>query len=169
MAILSIIMGILLVLSGVGCMLTPLATFMDIGYFFAALLLVNGIVVIIKAIADKEYGVNFLFAVITTVLGLIILFVPGLKVITDGALLYIVAAWFVIHGLVTVFMALNAKRVTGGKSWIWGIVIGILSFIIGCMSFARPLALAVFIGTFIGVYFVAVGFDMIFIGAVSKK
>lgn len=161
MTVVSIILGVLMIICGVSSMFTPIATAATAGYFIVALLLVYGIVGIVKAISDKVYGVNFLFAVISAILGLVVLCVPGLVLLIDGVLLYVVAAWFIVHGLVSIFLALNAKRISTGKIWICGIVFGIIGVIIGIYSFIHPVALLVAIGVLIGIYFIEVGVSLI--------
>lgn len=161
MTAVSIILGILMVICGVSCMFTPIATAASAGYFIIALLLVYGIVGIVKAISDKEYGVNFLFAILSAILGVVVLCVPDLALLVDGVLLYMIASWFVLQGLVTIFLALNAKRITKGKLWILGLVIGIIGILVGIFSFIHPLVLLVAIGVLIGVYFIEVGVSLI--------
>ena len=161
MTVLSIILGVLMVICGVSCMFTPLATFLSAGYFFVILLFVYGVMGIVNAVSTKVYGVNFLFAILSVITGLVVLFVPGLKLMTDGILIYVMAAWFVLQGVVSIFLALNTKRITKDNKWIWGLIIGIIGIILGIYSFVHPGVLALAIGVLIGVYFVEVGISLI--------
>lgn len=168
MVVLSVILGVLLAICGVSMMCTPLATFMETGYFLAILIIVYGVMGIVKSVAFKQYGVHFLFSIISVILGLLVALVPGMRAFTDGVLLYIVASWFILQGLVSVFMALNAKRIIRNKMWIWGVVIGIIGILLGIYSFIRPLVLAVAIGMIIGFYFIETGVNLI-IAAIQSK
>ena len=90
MKIVTIILGILMAICGISCICTPVMTFLEAGYFLVILLLVYGIAAIVKAVAQKEYGMPFLFGILSTVLGIVIMVVPGLKLMTDGMLIYII-------------------------------------------------------------------------------
>ena len=74
----TIIFGVLLVLCGVSCICTPVMTFLGAGYFLVILLVTYGLMGIIRAVVQKEYGVDFLFGILSMILGGVILFVPGL-------------------------------------------------------------------------------------------
>lgn len=169
MKIVSIIFGVLLMLCGISCMCTPIVTFLEAGYFLVILLLTYGIMGIVKSVAQKSYGVNFLFHILSVILGLVILFVPGLKLKTDGVLAYIMAVWFLLQGVVSIFTAFQQKKSDSGKGWIWTLIFGILGALVGIYSFAHPLLMAVTFGILIGVYFVESGINMIVMSQCFKS
>lgn len=164
MAILSIILGIILAICGVALMFTPLLTFMEAGYFLAILLLVYGLVGIIAAIARKRYSIRFLMSLIAAALGLVVLLVPGLKAVVDGAAVYLMAIFFLILGIGTIYLACRTKKLhkkRKSNTWIWTLILGILEVILAVYSFVHPTLLAVTIGVLIGLYFLVTGIGMI--------
>ena len=91
MKIFTIILGVIMAICGISCICTPVMTFMETGYFLVILLLVYGIGAIVRAVMGKEYGLPFLFGILSLILGIVIMVVPGLKLMTDGMLVYIMA------------------------------------------------------------------------------
>ena len=96
MKIFTMMFGILLAVCGFSCIFTPIMTFLETGWFLMILLFVYGIMGIIKAVTQKEYKIQFLFSIISVILGAVILFVPGLRLMTDGMLIYLMAGWFLL-------------------------------------------------------------------------
>ena len=146
-------------------MFTPLRTFLASGYALMVLLLVYGVVGIVKAIARKEYEVNFAFSIISVIAGLVMVFMPGLQLMADGIFIYMMAGWFILQGVVSIVLSMKFKGVAGGKKWIWGLVLGILGIILGLYSIFHPVLLALTTGILIGVYFVVSGMNMIFLSS----
>ena len=165
MSILLIILGILLILCGVSCIFTPILTFMQTGIILMILLLVYGIAGIVKAVAQKEYGLNFAFSILSVILGIIIMVVPGMDILTDGVLIYMMACWFILQGIVSIALSVKFRGINGGKKWIWGIVFGAVGILLGIYSVFHPLLLAFTTGILIGVYFVVSGINMIVISS----
>ena len=169
MNIVMIILGILMVLCGGSCIFTPILTFMQTGYFLMILLLVYGAAGIVKAISSKQYGVNFAFSIISVIVGIIIACVPGLALMTDGMLLYMMAGWFILQGIVSVAVSIKFKGAAGGKKWIWGLVLGIIGILLGIYTMVHPMLLAFTMGILIGVYFIESGISMIVLSSQVNK
>ena len=161
MNILMIILGILMMLCGCSCIFTPVLTFLRAGYFLVILLLVYGLAGIIRAIASKQYGVNFVFSIISVIGGLTASFVPGMALMMDGILLYMMAGWFILQGIVSLILSIKSKGLEGGKKWILGLIIGIIGILLGLYSMLHPLLLAFTEGILIGVYFIESGVSLI--------
>ena len=161
MTVLSIIIGILMIICGVSCMFTPLITFLDAGYFIVILVAVYGVTGIVKGIAEKKFGLSFVFSILSVIFGVAVLFFPKLMLLTDGVLIYMTAAWFVLMGFVAVFSSLGVRKVTGSKLWILQLIFGIIGILLGCYSFFHPAVVAISIGFLIGFYFVEAGITML--------
>ena len=146
-------------------MFTPLLTFMDAGYFIVILVAIYGVIGIVKGITEKRFGVPFVFSILSVVFGIAALCFPKLMLIADGIWIYIMATWFVLQGIVTVYTAFVLKKATGSKMWILELIVGIIGILLGCYSFFHPLVVAVSLGILIGVYFIETGFTMIFASA----
>ena len=168
MTVLFIILGILLVIGGFSCIFTPLLTFMNIGYFVVILITAFGIAGIIKAIAEKRFGVNFVFSILSVVLGGVMLLFPGSLLFAESVMLILTAAWFVLMGIVTIVNAVSSKNRNGAKMWILELIFGILAVLLGAYSFFHPTIMAVSIGVLIGIFFIETGFTLMFSGIADK-
>lgn len=165
MQIFMMVLGGILILCGLSCMVTPLITAMELGYFLILLLLVYGIARIVRSVSSKEYGLDFVFGILSVILGIIILVVPGLKAMTTGMLLYIMAGWFVVQGIVSIVRAVKMKKERGSSMWIWGICSGVLCILMGAYSAVHPIVLALTMGLMVGFYFIVSGINMITMSA----
>lgn len=161
MKVLTIILGVIMAVCGVSCMCTPIMTFLEAGYFLAFLLLVYGIAIIVRSVAQKTYGIPFLFGILSIILGIVIMVVPGLKLMTDGMLIYMMAFWFLMQGVMSIVMAFQQKKLAEGKSWIWVLVLGILGVLLGIYSLVHPLILVFTFALLVGMYFIECGINMI--------
>ena len=168
MTVLFIILGILLVAAGFSCIFTPLLTFMNTGYFVVILMFVFGIIGIIKAIVEKRFGVNFVFDILSVILGIVMLSFPDSLLFAEGVMLIMTSIWFVLMGIVTIANAVSVTRVTGSKIWILQLIFGILAVLIGVGSFFEPLRMAVTLGVLVGIFFIETGFTLMFSGAAAK-
>ena len=161
MKIFTIILGVIMAICGISCICTPVITFMEAGYFLVVLLLIYGIAAVVRAIMDKEYGLPFLFGIISLILAIVIMVVPGLKLMTDGMLVYIMAVWFLLQGVVNIFISLKQKKIAEGQGWIWTMIFGIIGVLVGIYSLMHPMLMAFTVGILVGVYFIESGINMI--------
>ena len=161
MKVFTIILGVIVAICGFSCMFTPVMTFLEAGYFLAILLLVYGIAAIIKAVVEKTYGLPLVFGILSTILGIVILVVPGLVLMTDGMLIYMMAFWFLAQGAMGIVMSFQKKKLAEGKSWIWILVLGILAVLLGIYSLVHPSILVFTFGFLVGMYFIECGINMI--------
>lgn len=166
MTVLFIILGILLIAGGFSCMFTPLLTFMNAGYFIVIMVTVYGILGIIRAIRFKRFGVNFVFSILSVLLGIAMMIFPASLLLAENMMLIITAVWFVLMGIVTIVNSVTITRKTGSKIWILQLIFGILAVLIGGYSFFQPMVLAVSLGILIGVFFIETGFTLMFTGIV---
>ena len=168
MQIFMIILGVIFIVSGISCMVTPLFTVMELGYFLILLLLVYGIARIVRSVSSKDYGLDFVFGILSVILGILIMAIPGLKAMTTGMLLYIMAGWFVVQGLVSIINAVKKKN-DGGSMWIFGVCSGVLCILMGVYSAVHPVVLAITMGLMVGLYFIVSGINMIALSAKSGE
>lgn len=168
MTVLFIILGILLIAGGFSCIFTPLLTFMNTGYFVVILMFFFGIVGIIKAIAEKRFGVNFVFSILSVLLGGVMLAFPNSLLFAEGVMLIMTAVWFVLMGIVTIFNSVKITKALGSKVWILQLIFGILAVLIGLYSFFQPALMAVSLGVLVGIFFIETGFTLMFSGIVAN-
>jgi uncharacterized membrane protein HdeD (DUF308 family) len=160
-----VIMGTLMILGGISMLATPLLNFISAGYLIIILFFVWGIFGIVRGISEKCFDKKFFFAILSLILGIVGLFVPGAALMNNFVILYLAAGWFIVHGVLSIIDAIAAKKDGGDTgTMILGIVLGILEIIMGIYSFAHPAILAVSLGLLIGFYFIESGVNAIIIG-----
>ena len=166
MTILFTFMGILSIIGGIAMLATPLVTFLSAGYCIIMLLFFNGVLGVARGITMKSYDREFWLAILALILGIIGFAVPGIGAMNSFMLLYMVAAWFVLHGILLIIATIKRKKQGAGTGpVVLGFVLGALELIMGCYSFAHPAVLALSLGMLIGFYFIESGAGMIFIGS----
>jgi uncharacterized membrane protein HdeD (DUF308 family) len=166
MTALIVIFGVLLIIAGVALMATPLMTFMSAGYFIIILFFLWGIYGLVRGIREKRYGVEFFFAILSLILGIVGLVMPNAAAMTnDYILLYLAAGWFIVHGILSIVTAIQSKKEDADTSTVvLCVVLGVLELIIGIYSFVHPAMMAVALGILIGIYFIEAGINVIVIG-----
>lgn len=163
-------MGVVTIIGGIAMLATPLLNFLSIGYCIIMLFLFNGILGIVEAIAEKRYDRDFVFAIISLILGIVGFTVPGIAAMNNSILLYLAAAWFFIHGIMTIIKAFNNKKEGAEtKTVVIGIVIGVLELLIGAYSVAHPSVLIIGLGYLVSFFFIVSGANMIFTGSEFSK
>ena len=162
---LTVIMGVLLVLAGIAMIATPLITFLSSGTFIIIMFFVWGVFGIIRGILEKTYNKEFFFSILSLILGIIGLAVPGAAELNNHILLYLAAGWFLIHGVMTIMDAVASREKDGTGMMILRIILGILSLVIGGYSIAHPALAAINTGLLIGFYFIEAGVSVIAKGA----
>ena len=161
-----VIMGVLMILGGISMLATPLINFMGAGYYIIILFFIWGIFGIARGISEKKYDKNYFFAILSLILGVVGLAIPGAAVMNNFIILYIAATWFFIHGIMSI---IDAIACDDGVLKILGIVLGVLEIIMGIYSIAHPAVLALGLGLLIAFYFIESGVNVIIIGNASCK
>ncbi|MDO5702972.1 MAG: DUF308 domain-containing protein [Lachnospiraceae bacterium] len=167
MSVISLILGILLIVGGVACFATPLATLFSTGIFIGALFLVYGITGIIKALQKQASGLEILISVLALVIGVISFIRPGSTLVFDGIILYCIAAWFLIQGIVSIVISVQTRETN--NTWILGVIVGILGIFLGGYSFLHPRFTAVTAGFLIGFFCIEAGVNLIALAMLSRE
>lgn len=165
-----VIMGVLMILGGISMLATPLLTFLEAGYCIIILFFIWGIFGIARGISEKNYDKTFFFAILSLILGIVGLAVPGAAVMNNSVILYIAAGWFIVHGVLSIIDAIAGGNDGDGAGMrILGIALGVLEIILGIYSIAHPAVLAISLGLLIGFYFIESGVSAIIIGKATCK
>ncbi|MBE6844485.1 MAG: hypothetical protein E7508_02045 [Ruminococcus sp.] len=167
MKVLSIIFGVLMAILGISLTFTPLMTYLSSGYYLAIMLSVYGIIGIINGITKKEFKLNFVFAVLSVIAGILLIALPGFVVLTDAALVYCMAVWFIIEGAVGIVNSVQLKK-ANDKKWGWILAFGIIGLIVGVYSLFHPILTAFALGVLIGIYFIQAGLNLVLAAFVDK-
>ena len=151
---LSIITGLLMIVLGGLFLARP-------GLSLASVILLFGIFAIVYGVgfavagfmghAESRWGA-IVVGVLAVIVGIIALVWPGL---TGMTLLYIIAAWAIVSGVIDIAGAF--MNGVGGGQRLWLIVLGILSIIVGIIFIAYPVDGALALLWLIGIYLVVLG------------
>ena len=170
LTILYTVMGLLTVIGGIAMFATPLLTFLGTGPCIIMLFFINGVVGVAHGIIEGRFDKFFFLSLLSLILGIIAVTVPGIAAMTDSILLYMAAGWFCIHGLFTIFNAIaNRKKSDSALPMVLGIIVGVLGIILGIYSVAHPAVLAVGLGLLIGFYFIESGVNLILLGSAYSQ
>ncbi|MBR1634202.1 MAG: DUF308 domain-containing protein [Lachnospiraceae bacterium] len=166
------IVGVLLILGGFYCIMTPGLTYFSLGFFIGFSMLADGIARTVNWFSMREThktsGWVLASGIISLVFGLIILSSIGMQISVDLFLAYLVAFWLVILGGMRIAHAImfrNGAKEYGmefisGKWWI-GLLTGILLLLVGIVSVINPTALIFTIGFMIGFAILISGINML--------
>ena len=152
--------GGIAILFGLAALLRPGIALAALILLFGAYALVDGIFAIVGVFRGTRSGTPrwllLLEGVVSILAGIIALVFPGL---TAVALLYLVAAWAVVTGLVQVFTAIRLRQEIQGE---WALIIGgILSVLFGVLLAILPGVGILSLIWLIGIYAVVFGVLML--------
>lgn len=141
---LAVIIGVIMIIIGIIALMNPLTTWLTLAVLVGISAIVRGIVLIGNFIAERKctggntavciFGI--IFAAISIILGIYLLFNPGVALLTLG---YIVAAWVIIDAINNLMIAWALRHVSNGF-WILSLILNILLLIGGIYLFFRPLS-----------------------------
>ena len=148
--------GLAAIVFGVMALVWPGITLTALVLLFVAYAVMDGIVTVVTAVSEHEtyerWWVMLLQGLLGVVAGVVAFVWPG---ITTLVLLYLIAAWAVVMGVLTVVAAIQLRKELEGE-WLL-ICSGILSVLFGLILMVRPGAGAVAIAWFIGAYAIFLG------------
>ena len=149
--------GLAAILFGILAFAWPGITLFVLILFFGAYMLVDGIFAIVAAVRvareEPRWWLLLLEGILGVVVGLVTFFWPGL---TALALLYLIAAWAIVTGIMEIVEAIRLRRELVGE---WALILsGVLSFIFGVLLVVIPARAGLLSLTWlIGIYAVAFG------------
>jgi uncharacterized membrane protein HdeD (DUF308 family) len=155
--------GLVAVLFGVAALVWPSLTLSALFYLWGAYALADGVFALISAIRAADQRMAWWPLVVEGILGIavgVLTFVW--PIMTALALLYLIAAWAVVTGVVEIIAAVLLRRVISGE-WMLGLA-GVLSIIFGVMLVASPSTGALAVIWLIGSYAVIFGIVLIALG-----
>lgn len=155
-----LIRGILAILFGILAIIWPLATVGALVLIFGAYALVDGIFDVIAGLSsigeNKRWWVLLLEGLVGIAVGLMTFFWPS---VTAIILLYFIAAWAIVTGILEIIAAIQLRRVITGE-WFM-ILAGIVSVLFGLYLFIFPGAGALSVVFIIGAYAILFGILLI--------
>ena len=170
--VLYVILGVLIIISGLICLLSPGMTYLTLGYVVGFSMVFDAVGRFIIWWQGRKDGAAsgwmLAGAILSAVFGFFILNSAALQLSIDVVIIYYVAAWLVVEGIVTIARAWKIRKLHKewdtkllGKNWYLPLCIGILTCLFGVLSMFKPLLLASTIGVYIGLGIIVVGANMI--------
>ncbi len=150
--------GLFAILFGILALMLPGFTFRVLVLFFGAFAFVDGIWAVVHGISQKWLTLS-LEGLIGIAAGVFTFFWPG---ITALVLIYIIAAWAVITGVLEIGTAIRLRRALKGE-WLMALA-GIISIIFGALVAVFPRTGALAIVLVIGIYAILFGVLFMILG-----
>lgn len=157
-----LIRGIAAVLFGIAILIAPSIALTMLVLLWGAYAVVDGIFAVVMGIQGQPAYANrwltILEGVVSIAAGVIAFIWPG---ITAMALLYVIAAWAVITGILEVIAAIQLRKEITGEFWLG--LSGVLSVVFGVLLFVYPSAGILSILWLLAIYLIVFGGSMIFL------
>lgn len=158
-----VIRGLAAVLLGVLALVWPGITLVALVFLFAGYSLVDGVAALVGAVRAMEHhdrwGVLVLEGIVGIAAAVVTLAWPA---ITAIALVYVIAAWAIITGALEIAAAIRLRRHVSGE---WLLILGgIASLAFGILLMIAPLAGALVIAIWVGVYALFFGVMLMALG-----
>jgi len=152
--------GGLAVLFGILAILVPGAALTALVTLFGAYALIDGVFALLTAArfthTDERWGLLVIEGVVGIVAGIVSFAHPAA---TALALVYLVAAWAILTGLIEIAAALRLRTVIAGE-WALG-ALGVVSMLLGIGLLAAPRAALITIVWMIGAYALLFGLGLL--------
>ena len=167
-----VILGILMIIGGISCLFTPISTSLVLGYVVGLTMVFDAVARFIYWLQEKKKGLAdgwmLTGAILSAVFGLFILNSAALQLGIDVFIVYYIACWLLLRGILSIIQAFRLRRlhksadtVLLGTRWYIPLCIGILVCIFGILCLFKPVIMASVIGVFIGLGIIFTGADMI--------
>jgi uncharacterized membrane protein HdeD (DUF308 family) len=160
--------GVILILLGCAALLLPLIAGLAIAILFGWLFLLLGATGLASTFAMRQapgFWWSLISAILTLLLGGLLLFFPGLGLVS---LTYLLIAFFVAEGIVTILYALEHRR-DMSQRWGWMLLSGIVDlFVAFIILIGLPGSFAWALGLIVGINLLFGGAAMISMALAAK-
>ncbi len=170
MKILGIIGGILLIIGGCYCIATPLITYSTLGPIMGIAMIVEGAISGFTWNTRRMMGIadgwSLAGAVISILLGTVVLGSGVLQIAIDTFLAYLVGFWLIVGGITRIAASFTLRKLgqegdEAGKNWWILLLIGILVIIVGIMCLCHPVLTMISVGLLMGISVVSSGISLL--------
>ncbi|NLY21637.1 MAG: hypothetical protein GXZ08_10215 [Tissierellia bacterium] len=147
----SLIIGILLILSGIMFYTNPMATLVSVSTWIAVVLIATGIIKIVRYFANDVFkqGSFLIIGILEIVLGGIMISTQPVTAIT---LAMFVGFWEIFTGVSEIVTSIDLKKFDFPRWWV-GFISGILGIVLGFMIIKNP----TLTGTLVSIYAIVYG------------
>ena len=158
-----VLRGLIAILFGVLAYLRPGITLTTLVLFFGAFALVNGIFAVIAAVggrkSNEHWWVLLLEGLLGILLGVLTWRAPG---ITALALVFYIAAWALVTGVLEIVAAIRLRKEIEGELWLG--LSGLLSVGLGILLMIGPGAGAIALLWMIAAFAIVFGVSLVLLG-----
>lgn len=170
--ILSVILGILMIGSGIYCLCTPGLTFLAVGWIIGFNMLADAVGNILTWRGRKEIGLadgwTLAGAIVSLVFSIVLLGSTAMQLSVDLFVAYMAALWLTVIGILRLVRSLKLRRFHKAlntqiiaKRW-WVVTInGLLLLAVGILGLMNPTATMIALGTMMGLHIAMAGINLI--------
>ena len=173
--VLSVILGILVAISGIYLICAPGLVMRFIATIAAIAMIVEGVGSICKWNDGRKAGVSDTFTlvggIISLVVGIIVLCGFFAQLLFDAILVYFIIIWVILVGIMRICASLKLRSAIKDNnfknpkiSWGWILAAGILLILCGVLCLVYPLIMSNMIGLVVGISVLVAGVGLITTG-----
>lgn len=155
---LALVVGILSMVAGVCCFVTPVSSLVALASLFVAILTAGGVFNIVSAVLDRKWnrywGWDLARGIIEVLLG-IWLFILPLPLMTT-LLVYVFGFWMLFHSVMGICESCELASLPL-KGWGWLLACNILSLLCSFIFLITPIFGGIFMLIYIGISFILYG------------
>lgn len=166
--VLGVIFGVLLIALGVWCMLTPVETYGALAWMLGLAMIVDGVANLANwdqlRRMDMWNGWTIAAAVISIILGVILVISLGARLAVDLFIAIMAAIWLIALGVLRIASGIRLRSIHKkggveeiGKRWWLVVILGALILLVGILSLFNPIVVVFGIGMFMGLCIVMAG------------
>ena len=164
MRLLTIITGVLLVLTGIWCIANQGVTFAALAFVLGTMMVIKGVVGMLSFFNMKKgwegMGWNLSESMFATVLGCVVL---SNQLATDLMISMFFGMWVLAAGCNRLVAGIVFKRFNN-PAWSWTLGLGALSVVVGVYTFLNPILAGLVVGLIVGIIFMVQGVNTIAVG-----
>jgi uncharacterized membrane protein HdeD (DUF308 family) len=151
-----VIRGVIAILFGLAALVWPGLTALVLVYLFGAFALFDGILAVVLSLQERavapRWWVLLIEGIVGILIGVLTFFSP---LVTALALLYLIAAWAILTGVIEIVAAFSLRRALV-LEWTLAIA-GILSILLGILLAVQPVSGIITVVWIIGIYAIVFG------------
>lgn len=158
--------GIFAILFGLYALFAPAGAVLTVLLVFAAYAIVDGVTALIIGVQNRatnpQWGWQIARGVIAIIAGIVAILWPIASVLAAVlVLVYLIGFWSIFGGIAEVVQAFTARKIVGGSSWIWVLIAGILTVILGIAVIVQPGIAAVTLFYFAAIFAILYGISLL--------
>ncbi|MDO4544776.1 MAG: DUF308 domain-containing protein [Bacillota bacterium] len=168
MRVLTIISGILMLLAGAFCFMSPGQTFLGLAFIVGIVMVLNGVIHSLAYLTGRGFhnkgdnnGWILTDALITLLLGILVL---CNQLVADTAIPLVFGMWVLVSGILRIEAATHINREKKRTNFRTTMITGILTVFIGIFGFINPLVIWLSTAILLGMFMAMQGINIIELG-----